>query len=145
MPLQILITLTSQQHSSGASFMAGCHIVDGIANLNFVSQIPHDGSEKQGESEGLTMIRLSPPSSSSHALAICKIPCGSGFGGLNSRVTMGAKVRPGRCVWSRCVTGPLHTHQPIGAPITPLPRSPPAFPNHDLLEIPRTQSHPNIP
>ena len=55
-----------------------------------------------------TMIKPSPPSSSSHALAMCKIPAGSGFGGLNSLVTIGAKVLPGRNVCKRCVTGPLY-------------------------------------
>lgn len=54
-----------------------------------------------------TMIKPSPPSSSSHALAICRIPAGSGLGGLNSRVTIGANVLPGRKVCSKCVTGPL--------------------------------------
>lgn len=58
-----------------------------------------------------TIIKPSPPSSSSHALAICNIPAGFGFGGLNSRVTMGANVFPGRKVCSKCVTGPLDTPQ----------------------------------
>ena len=56
-----------------------------------------------------TIIKPSPPSSNSHALAICRIPAGSGFGGLNSRVTMGANVFPGRKVCSKCITGPLIT------------------------------------
>ena len=56
-----------------------------------------------------TIIKPSPPSSNSHALAICRIPAGSGFGGLNSRVTMGANVFPGRKVCSKCITGPLDT------------------------------------
>ena len=54
------------------------------------------------------MIKLSPRSSRPHSLAMCKIPAGSGFGGRNSRVTIGAKVFPGRKVWRRWFTGPLN-------------------------------------
>ena len=42
---------------------------------------------------------------------MCNIPAGSGFGGLNSLVTMGANVLPGRNFCSKCITGPLETSQ----------------------------------
>ena len=47
--------------------------------------------------------------STPHALAMCRIPAGEGFGGRNSRVTMGwkAEMWEGRWVLRRWVTGVL--------------------------------------
>lgn len=66
-----------------------------------------------------------------------KIPLGSGFGGRNSLVTMGAKIFPGKNVSSRCVTGPLQ----------PIPSAHPTQGQLQMtaLEIPSTQPHPHSP
>lgn len=69
-----------------------------------------------------TIINPFPPSSNPHALAICNIPSGLGFGGRKSRVTIGANVLPGKKFWRRCITGPLFDasafpKRPLPAPI----------------------------
>ena len=75
------------------------------------------------------MMRLSPPSSKFQASAMCRIPAGSGFGGRKLRVTIGAKVLPGRNVWRRCITEPLNIlHQPYTSSSSSLVHSPPCPP-----------------
>ena len=108
MLFQLPITLVRQQHRRRTSFVTGRHIINRIAHLSFTLNklcAPRLNTVAVRH----TIINPSPPSSNSHVLAICRMPAGSGFGGLNSLVTMGANVLPGRNVCSRCITGPLVT------------------------------------
>ena len=133
--------------------MACRHIIDRITDLYSRIIVSRSPSSLTQTAIPRTMIRLSPLSSNCQALAICKIPAGSGFGGRKSLVTMGAKVFRGRNVCRRCVTGPLYRSAffftfHIALILVPVIESfPPSSSDNmppliDLLKVPRTQSHP---
>ena len=111
MLLQIPITFIRQQHSRRPRFVPSRHIIDRVTNLSkkkpCIKYHTNARMDTHYKVAGRTMISPAPLSSKSHALAMCKIPAGSGFGGWKSRVMIGAKVLPGRWVERRCVTGPL--------------------------------------
>ena len=92
------------------------------------------------------MIKLSPRSSRPQDDAICKIPAGSGFGGLKARVMIGANVCAGRNLLRRCVTGILFPFSSalVLTVFSPLLNSPKQK-QIDSLEIPSTDPLPHVP